>query len=158
MSDIDERYDDTDHIEGDADALDCKPHVLSRGDGPRRDSALSGMVIDGGSGAGVCATDKCGSASMVQTKAAGSPIDRFMMLSPTPASRLGGWPPLPDQFDLARSPGLVEERLLRAVEAQNREPALAGQRLNPVAILGIGGFGWAEINGRGAVRVRHGSR
>src|SRR4029453_14090895 len=62
-----------------------------------------------------------------------------------------------DQLDLARTPRLVEERLLRAIEAQQREPALAGQRLNPVAILGVGGLGWAEINRRRAIRIRHGS-
>ena len=62
------------------------------------------------------------------------------------------------QLDLARPPLLGEERLLRAVEAQEQEPALARHRLNPGALLGVGWLGWAEINGRGAVRVRHGSR
>ena len=37
-------------------------------------------------------------------------------------------------LDLARPPALVEERLERAVEAQDREPALARHRLDPVAL------------------------
>ena len=65
---------------------------------------------------------------------------------------------LPDQFDLARPPGLVEERLQRAVEAQEREPALAGHRLDPVAVLRVGWLGRAEIDRRRAVRVRLGGR
>src|SRR5262249_40538070 len=36
------------------------------------------------------------------------------------------------RLDLSRSPGSVEERLERAVEAEQREPALAGNGLDPV--------------------------
>ena len=36
------------------------------------------------------------------------------------------------RFDLARSPGLVEERLQRVVEPQDHEEALAGDGLQPV--------------------------
>jgi hypothetical protein len=36
------------------------------------------------------------------------------------------------QFDLAKPPLLSEERLKRAVEAQQREPTFAGHGLNPV--------------------------
>ena len=39
-----------------------------------------------------------------------------------------------DGLDLARPPGLVEERRERAVEAQDHEPALALGRLDPVAL------------------------
>src|SRR5208337_2764149 len=39
------------------------------------------------------------------------------------------------QLDLPRPPGLVEERLLRAVESEQNVPALARNRLRPVACL-----------------------
>ena len=38
------------------------------------------------------------------------------------------------QFDFARPPGLVEPGLERAVEAQDGEPALAGDGLDPVGL------------------------
>jgi hypothetical protein len=41
---------------------------------------------------------------------------------------------LGDHLDLAGTPGLVEERLERAVEAQDHEPAPALGRLDPVAL------------------------
>jgi hypothetical protein len=37
-----------------------------------------------------------------------------------------------EQFDLAGAPGLFEPRFKRAVEAEDHEPAFAGQGLNPV--------------------------
>ena len=40
------------------------------------------------------------------------------------------------EFDLAQSPALVEEWFERAVEAQDRKPALTRQRLDPVAPIG----------------------
>ena len=44
-------------------------------------------------------------------------------------------PNLPNQFDLARAPALVEERFERAVQAQDGEPTLARHSLNPVTTL-----------------------
>src|SRR5262245_53190056 len=49
------------------------------------------------------------------------------------------------QRDLARAPGLVEERFERAVEAQDREPALARHRLHPVAPLDTGRLRRSEV-------------
>jgi len=40
-----------------------------------------------------------------------------------------------NQLDLARPPAFVEEWLQRAVEPQNREPPLAGEGLDPVALF-----------------------
>src|SRR6266550_8791525 len=40
---------------------------------------------------------------------------------------------LADQFDLARPPGLGEERFERAVEAKARDKTFTGHGLNPVA-------------------------
>src|SRR5262249_28619779 len=51
-------------------------------------------------------------------------------------------------FKVARLPGAVERRSLRPVDAKVREPALAGDRLNPTALLA----GWglrAEVKVRG---------
>jgi hypothetical protein len=48
--------------------------------------------------------------------------------------------------DLARSPLLCEERLERSVEAQDRDPALAGQGLDPVAALGSVKLGGLKYN------------
>ena len=62
------------------------------------------------------------------------------------------------QLDLARPPALVEERLERAIDAQDREPTLAGRRLNPGALLGLGGLGRAEADRCRAILVRDGSR
>src|SRR5450755_3438996 len=39
------------------------------------------------------------------------------------------------QLDLAQPPLLREERFARAIETKDREPALAGRGLDPVAIL-----------------------
>ena len=38
-------------------------------------------------------------------------------------------------YDIVQLPGLVEERLQRAVEAEDREPALAGNGPDPVLLL-----------------------
>src|SRR4051794_2407457 len=37
------------------------------------------------------------------------------------------------RFDIVQRPRLIEERLSRAIEAEDREPALAGNCLDPVA-------------------------
>src|SRR5262249_20645780 len=63
-----------------------------------------------------------------------------------------------DEFNFARPPALVEERLERTVEAQDREPAFAGGRLDPVAPLDAGRQRRAEVDRRRAVRVRLGRR
>src|SRR4051812_40336698 len=55
-------------------------------------------------------------------------------------------------LELARPPALVEERLERAVQAQDREPALARDGLHPVVLLARRRLG-AEIQVRRAVRV-----
>ncbi|WZU32866.1 hypothetical protein Rruber_02352 [Rhodococcus ruber] len=47
---------------------------------------------------------------------------------------------LPDRFDVGQSPCLVEPRFQRTVEPDYREPALAGQGLDPVAAA-FGPFG-----------------
>ena len=39
------------------------------------------------------------------------------------------------QFDLTRSPGLVEPRLGRTIETQNAKPAFVGNRLKPVGFF-----------------------
>ncbi len=49
------------------------------------------------------------------------------------------------QLNLARTPGLVEPRIERAVEAQDHEPAFAGNRLHPVAFFSCRSFR-AKIN------------
>ena len=59
-----------------------------------------------------------------------------------------------DRLDLARPPGLVEERRQRAVEPQDREPALARVGLDPVAALDALGLRRAEVDRRRAVRGR----
>ena len=46
---------------------------------------------------------------------------------PTSAARL-------DRHDVVRLPGLVEERLERAIEAEEHEPTLTGPRLDPVLL------------------------
>ena len=60
----------------------------------------------------------------------------------------------PYQCYLTRSPFLREERFERAVEAQDREPALFRIGLNPVAPLDPRGLGRAEVDRRRAVGVR----
>src|SRR4030095_8676152 len=59
----------------------------------------------------------------------------------------------PDQFDFARAPGFVEERLERAVESQDGEPALAGHRLDPVAPLDTNWLRRSEVDRRRAVGI-----
>src|SRR3954469_16433867 len=63
---------------------------------------------------------------------------------------------LEHHFDLARAPFLREERLARAVQAQDREPAFAGHGLDPVAPRDAGWLGGAEMDCRGAVGIRLG--
>lgn len=46
-----------------------------------------------------------------------------------------------NQLDLPDLPALVEVRLQRTVDTQEREPALAGHGLNPVALLTRRRFG-----------------
>ena len=70
---------------------------------------------------------------------------------------LGGTPPAPPShqpdgsgaggFDLARPPRLVEVGLERAVEAQDQEPSLAGDGLDPVALRAVGGSLRTERDG-----------
>ena len=69
-------------------------------------------------------------------------------------SRIGA--ALADQFDLTRPPRLREERFERTVKAQERTPALSGNRLNPVAVVDPCRFARTEINGRGPIGIRHG--
>src|SRR6478752_6810647 len=59
--------------------------------------------------------------------------------------------PLIHGFDLARPPGLGEERFERAVEPQHREKALARNSLNPVAPFDTRRLGRTEIDHRGTV-------
>ena len=59
-----------------------------------------------------------------------------------------------DRLELAGSPGLVEERLERAVEAQGDEPAPLGVGLDPVARCDSVGLARREVDDRGAVRLR----
>ena len=54
-------------------------------------------------------------------------------------------------LDLARTPALVEERREGAVEPQDREPALFGIGLNPVAASDTHRLGGTEINRRDTV-------
>jgi hypothetical protein len=58
-------------------------------------------------------------------------------------------PPLAlDSFhfiDFSRPPSLVEPWLQRPIEAQNHEPAFAGNRLHPVALFSFRSF-WSEID------------
>lgn len=49
-----------------------------------------------------------------------------------------------DQLDFAWPPGFVEPRFQRAVEPQEAEPALAGDRLDPVRLVARWLL-WAEI-------------
>ncbi len=62
------------------------------------------------------------------------------------------------QLDLAWTPRLVKERLQRAVEAQEDKVTLLGDGLDPVAALDPIRLYWSEIDSRGAVGVRLGSR
>ena len=56
------------------------------------------------------------------------------------------------QLDLAGAPGFIEPRFQRAVEAQDHEPAFAGQGLHPVILVAFGSFR-AEVNIYGAIGV-----
>jgi hypothetical protein len=58
---------------------------------------------------------------------------------------------LDDPLDLARSPGVVEERLQRTVEAQDHEETLAGHRLDPVALGDAVAALGADVDRRRAV-------
>ena len=64
--------------------------------------------------------------------------------------------PSAHRFDLAQPPLFREERFERAVEAKQREPALAGHGLNPVAPLHSGRLRRTEVDRGGAVCVRFG--
>lgn len=66
--------------------------------------------------------------------------------------------PSPDQLDFAWLPGLIEERLERAVEAQPHKPAPAGQGLDPVATRHSLRLPGGEVDRGGAIRVGHGGR
>jgi hypothetical protein len=55
-------------------------------------------------------------------------------------------------LNVRHRPALVEERLLRSVEAEPREPALLHRGLNPVRLL-TGGHLRAEVNVHRAVGV-----
>ena len=57
------------------------------------------------------------------------------------------------KFDLTRSPGFVEPGFGRAIKAQEAEPALLGNRLNPVRFLSLGRLG-AEVEVNRPVVVR----
>jgi hypothetical protein len=57
-------------------------------------------------------------------------------------------------FDLARPPGLGEERLERAVQAQDREETLFRIGLDPVAPFDIRSLRRAEVDRRRAVGAR----
>src|SRR5208283_2238716 len=60
-----------------------------------------------------------------------------------------------DQFDLAQPPLLGEERLQRAVEAEERIPTLGRIGLNPVALAHAGRLGRSKIDSGGAVGAGH---
>lgn len=66
------------------------------------------------------------------------------------------WSRSRNQFDLARSPALVEEGRERTVEAQEREPALLGVGLDPVAAGDAVGLLGGEPDRRRAVAGRLG--
>jgi hypothetical protein len=55
-------------------------------------------------------------------------------------------------LDLSRSPGLVEPRLQRAIEAKNNKPAFAGDGLHPVIFKASRSLG-TEIDINGTIRV-----
>ena len=63
-----------------------------------------------------------------------------------------------DQFNLAQTPLLREERFERAVEAQDHPPALAGHRLDPVAPLDACRLRRPDVHRRGTVGARFGGR
>ena len=56
------------------------------------------------------------------------------------------------QFKVARPPGLVEPRLQRTIQSQDREPTLAGNRGNPVGFLSRWRFG-SKPDGRTPVGI-----
>src|SRR5262249_2124464 len=56
------------------------------------------------------------------------------------------------QLDFSGSPGLIEPRFQRAIEAKNDEPALAGNHLHPVMLKTGRRFG-AEIDIDGAIHI-----
>ena len=62
-----------------------------------------------------------------------------------------------NQYDRARPPVLRGERLERAVQPQAHDGALSGHRLDLVAVLDPTGQGGPEVDGDGAIGVRHGS-
>jgi hypothetical protein len=69
----------------------------------------------------------------------------------------GSWPclmrmALSRWVELVELPSLVEPRLERSVEAEQHEPGLAGQGLDPVRLLTLG-RGGAEVQVVGAVGV-----
>jgi hypothetical protein len=53
--------------------------------------------------------------------------------------------PLVQCLDIAHAPRLVENRELRAVEAEHDEPLLAGLGLHPVQLVALGWLG-AEVD------------
>src|SRR5208283_4482213 len=58
-----------------------------------------------------------------------------------------------DQFDLAQPPLLGEERLQRAVKAEQCVPALGRIGLDPIALAHAGRLGRSKIDSGGAVGV-----
>ena len=57
-----------------------------------------------------------------------------------------------DQLDLTRSPGLVVPGLERAIEAEDGILTLAGNRLNPVALLALRRLGLNEATLRSRMK------
>src|SRR5262245_7910911 len=56
-------------------------------------------------------------------------------------------------FEFARLPGAVERRTFVSVDEEVAEPALTGDRLDPLAFV-TGGCGWAEVVVGRTVRLR----
>ena len=64
---------------------------------------------------------------------------RLDRADPVPNS-ISDAPALLHHLGITRTPGLLEPRLERPIEAEQHVPALAGDRLDPVVVLAVRGF------------------
>src|ERR1035441_7985948 len=116
---------------------------------------LSGVVIDGGMSVVIFIFGALAAKAVVAASAQRSAAARmFFVFIMVFFLWLIGW--LNSPVGLTRTPGFVEERFERAVEAQDDVPAFAGDGLHPVDFMPRRS-GRAEVNVHRGVRIDHDS-